>query len=863
MSTAVPRLGIGRWAFPKPEAEFPGRPSARNHVTKRRPDAPIAGPSAGPPAASSPTTGAPLPARSRARTWLLRLLAATLLPALLLLIPEAILRLVGYGHPTSFFVATTIQGRRAWAGNPRFTERFFPPALARELDRPLVYADKPAGSVRIFVIGDSAAQGDPAPPFGFSRILGAMLRQRHPGRSFEVVNTAVTAINSHVMVPIAAECARLSPDCLVLYLGNNEVIGPFGPATVLTPVAPNLALLRASLAVKTTRLGQFLGALMSRGRSGLPREWGGMEMFLGNRIRRDDPRIERVNAHFARNLADIIRSGVGAGARVVVCALGVNLKDCAPFASMHRDGLDAVALARFQSLIRSGADAEATSQPERALDAYGQALLIDDTFAEVHYRIGRCLAGIGRDADALAAYSLARDLDALPFRATSRLIAKMRDAAVSDGTGMVQFADVARAFEADSPQGIPGDRIFYEHVHMRFHGNYIAARTVLAQVERSLDPPACEIPTESECADLLGFGDWELLRISRELLARMSSPPFTDQSDHAAMISALEAEIARLGPCEEPPRLAAVEPVYRRALALDPDDWRLREVFGRFLLEGRKDAAGALEQFQAVLAAVPFDHHAQANLALALREAKRLDEAAAAYQAALVLKPDYCEALCGLGLTRARQGRLDEAQPLVARALERQPGNTSAHAAFAQILEQRGLDAAAFDHYAKAGESPERLAVVRNRFAAKHIAAQRIDDAIREWRESIALCPDNREALFNLGVALAQRGDVDPALTCFREVARLDPAFAPAHAQLGSILLGRDQAGLAIPEFETAVRLDPTLAAAQNSLGVALAAEGRVDEAITHFAEAVRLRPDLADARANFARAQALLRSRR
>ena len=41
-------------------------------------------------------------------------------------------------------------------------------------------AEKPQGTFRIFVLGESAAMGDPDPAYAFSRYLEVMLRQRYP-----------------------------------------------------------------------------------------------------------------------------------------------------------------------------------------------------------------------------------------------------------------------------------------------------------------------------------------------------------------------------------------------------------------------------------------------------------------------------------------------------------------------------------------------------------------------------------------------------------------------------------------------------------------------------------------------------------
>ena len=63
---------------------------------------------------------------------------------------------------------------------------------------PSSWSTKPAGTIRVFVLGDSAAQGFPNPSFGFGRILEVMLRQRYPDVKFEVINVAMSAISSRL-----------------------------------------------------------------------------------------------------------------------------------------------------------------------------------------------------------------------------------------------------------------------------------------------------------------------------------------------------------------------------------------------------------------------------------------------------------------------------------------------------------------------------------------------------------------------------------------------------------------------------------------------------------------------------------------
>jgi len=243
---------------------------------------------------------------SPGRRWCFRF-AAFLIPLFVLVLLELVLRVVGYGYPTHFLLSDRLNGQKVLRDNQQFGWRFFPPAIARTT-RPVVFSPaKPSQTCRIFVFGESAAFGDPSPAFGLPRVLDVLLRNRYPSVHFEVVNAAMTAINSNVILPIARDCARGDGDVWVLYMGNNEVVGPYGGGTVFGPQVPSLASIRASIWFKSTGTGQLLASL----REALPKKKSGqpsnvsLELFLNQKIRHDDARMEKVYAHFARNLADI------------------------------------------------------------------------------------------------------------------------------------------------------------------------------------------------------------------------------------------------------------------------------------------------------------------------------------------------------------------------------------------------------------------------------------------------------------------------------------------------------------------------------------------------------------------------------
>ncbi|HEX2862854.1 MAG TPA: hypothetical protein VHN79_14500 [Lacunisphaera sp.] len=512
------------------------------------------------------------------------------------------LRLAGYGHSPHFFrQAQTTAGESVWRENRNALAPFFPPGLVR---RPLpvrLAAKKAPETVRIFVLGSSAAMGDPEPAFSLARMLELQLRHRHPGLRFEVVNAAVTAINSHLVRGIAADCAGLEPDLFIVYEGHNEVIGPFGPAGVLAPFLRSESAIRATVWLKGTRTGQWLSTLGSRGQ---PADWGGMEMFLRQQIAVDDPRLDAVRAHFRANLLAIAASARRAGAATLFCTVVTNQRDFAPFLS-------------------AGGEAEQVYQQARlALEA-------------------------GRDAEARGLFQRALDLDLLRFRTDSALNQVIRDLGSATAPELT-VVDVAAALAARSPHGITGNEFLYEHVHLNLRGTYEAATALLPAIADELqrrglvNAAASPSPLSlEETGQRLGYNTHEQAMIALELSRRFSKPPFTGQSDHAARAAtsqrraaAAQALLARADATE------ALRQLSHRALEASPGDWLLARNTGAMLV-ARQQPAEALPLLERAAAWIDDDVDTLVALGWAHHALGHTAEAAAAFAKARALEPGY------------------------------------------------------------------------------------------------------------------------------------------------------------------------------------------------------------------------------
>mgnify|MGYP007070999404 CR=1 FL=1 len=103
------------------------------------------------------------PSNTTRRRWLFRLAAITLVPLLLLVGLELVLRLAGYGYNPNFFLPLRIGSGDFLVQNEDFSRRFFPGEVIRQPSALRMKAHKPRGTIRIFVLGESAAMGDPGP----------------------------------------------------------------------------------------------------------------------------------------------------------------------------------------------------------------------------------------------------------------------------------------------------------------------------------------------------------------------------------------------------------------------------------------------------------------------------------------------------------------------------------------------------------------------------------------------------------------------------------------------------------------------------------------------------------------------------
>jgi lysophospholipase L1-like esterase len=520
-----------------------------------------------------------------------------------LLFAEIVLRLAGFGHPSSFFLDAPDGTTRS---NHHFGRLFYPPELLRGAYPSVFSTRKPPGTKRIFILGESAAAGYPEPSFSFSRVLEVMLRRACPDTTWEIINTGVTALNSHAIRRIAAEIASYEPDAVLVYMGNNEVVGPYGPGSLLGGDAVPLPLIRAVTWLRSMRVGQALQSLADAAlRGGRPAMWSGMEMFEQARVAPGDPDLNRVYANFAANLRDIVTDLRARNIPVILSTVAANMTDCPPLGALP-----------------GGNDASL-----------------------VAYTGGLALRAEGNQEGAVAALRRARDLDEMRFRADTQINAIIRNVAAEEQCPLVDAEeDFLRLQIAAQPEPQP---LFFEHVHFTLEGNIELARLFAGALSdlwglqlACLQAAAFASMKRGDIAADLGYSALAEGYSIGAITAMLAKPPFANQAGNDTRIDAWNAKLREIeGRLTDPYRDQTIRQ-FEQSLAERPRDGTLWYWLGRHQ-EDRKNKEAAENAYRRSLEALPGNPAVLALLGDLLLAQGRNKEAADFYDQFLGIIPSH------------------------------------------------------------------------------------------------------------------------------------------------------------------------------------------------------------------------------
>ncbi len=715
-----------------------------------------------------------------------RLLLAAGAPLALLLCLEATLRLAGFGHSTRLFIPDDRSG--FLRTNPFFTSPFLPASFDIAPLPLRLPKHKPPGHVRVFVLGESAARGVPEPGFGMAAHLRAQLAHACPGTVFEVYNLGIVAINSHVVLEEAREAAALEPDLFVVYMGNNEVVGPYGPGSANLPGMPPLWLIRASAWTAGTRTGQLFARLAERLWGGSRRavEWHGMSTFVGHTVSGDDPRLVSVYRNFESNLEGVVDAASRAGAKVVLVTLVSNLDDCPPFASVHGAAFDPAKAEAWRHAESEGRRRWEVD-PRSAAQDLRRALALDPAYASTHFMLGKALEAEGDLAGARGELLQAEHWDALRFRPDPQINEICRSVAARH-PGSVALVDAARILGSDPASSGPpaGRNLLWEHVHLNWDGNLRVGRLMAEGAAPLLTPGLLRQgwPDEAAIARALGYTVFGRQAALRALGPIRGKPPFSDQLTfgedqlrYAYEAQEVASETAAPGAAER--ALGQI----RAAAGADPGNADLQMRLAEVALESGQ-AGQALQALDRALELEPPSADRLVRRAHTLAALGRLAEAQAEALRAIAINPEHLPAYTELAAVVARTGDFALARSTLERAIRARPGSDYLRLTLADVLFHHGDRQEALDACQGVLERDPGSAEALARLVSLAAAEGRKDDAFALMSRAREHQPLNFENDMALARALKARGDTAGVVACLELAAACGPAQPEVHVFL-------------------------------------------------------------------------------
>lgn len=358
---------------------------------------------------------------------------AILLPFLLLITIECLLRLFHYGHDTSLFIPypddTSKLVMNRYASEPYFSDTL---NATRGYIEPFDKIKKP-GTLRIFVLGESTTEGYPYFHNGsFHRWLQYRLMNTLPNTRVEVINVSLTAVNSYTVLDFGKEVAKYQPDAVLMYVGHNEYYGALGVGST-SNIGSNRFLIKTLLVLKRSRLVQLCNNFISgiRGSMGHTRSANQENLMERMAAKQELPfgsaDYQKGISQFEENIGDLCRFYSTTRIPVFISTVVSNEKDLKPFISSS-----------------TGASAKASYQ------------LAEKAYQAQNY------------AEAKKDYVKAKELDMLRFRAPEAINNTIRRFATTYPN--IHLVDTRAVFENHSPHGILGNETLLEHVHPNLYG---------------------------------------------------------------------------------------------------------------------------------------------------------------------------------------------------------------------------------------------------------------------------------------------------------------------------------------------------------------------------------------------------------
>jgi predicted O-linked N-acetylglucosamine transferase (SPINDLY family) len=304
-------------------------------------------------------------------------------------------------------------------------------------------------------------------------------------------------------------------------------------------------------------------------------------------------------------------------------------------------------------------------------------------------------------------------------------------------------------------------------------------------------------------------------------------------STSANLLESSESETAWMNPSQ----------VQEQQSGISPEVKALHHQAELYLNQGQYQQA--IATCHQVLKLNPDFELAYITLGNILQTQDKITSAIRAYQQALEIHPNFAEVYVNLGTMYLRLGEVETGIEYYQKALKIEPNLAAVYWNLGKVYKRQGKQNEAFENWKKALEIQPDLVDAKFSFELGNALARKgqWQDAIKSYQRTVKLNPNWAEGYANIGCVLAQQGQHQNAISYFKQAIQIKPNLPELYLHTGHAYARSNQYEAAIQHYQKLAQLKPTESLAYANLGNIYCVMGDIDQSIKSYQKALENQP--------------------
>ncbi|MCP3655087.1 tetratricopeptide repeat protein [Herbaspirillum sp.] len=277
-------------------------------------------------------------------------------------------------------------------------------------------------------------------------------------------------------------------------------------------------------------------------------------------------------------------------------------------------------------------------------------------------------------------------------------------------------------------------------------------------------------------------------------------------------------------------QFAQAEQYLRKAIEADPNNAEyLSNLAGTVLSQDRIDESIAI--YERAIAIDKENRAARIGLANALHEKNDPEASIKYFEDAARREPNAPGPLSHLGRALIDARRFDEAVATILKSLEYQINFAPSHTALGEAFHAMEMYKEAVESHKTAILLDPQDTYAHNKIADSYLKINKIEEAHEHLLRVIEIAPKDPNGYVKLGSSYFNTGDrFDDAMRMFKQALALDPKHALTYNNIGAIQHDHGDYDDALGNFRTALALRPNYPTAKHNLALTLLLRGQFEE---------------------------------